>query len=162
MEFTRRRSSGHLRVQQYAQSMPISPRRVRRRRRSSIALLISREQLVTPQSKLSKILRVQFALLILSAIVVASVYYEKTIHYAQIILQWICDHPYEGSLVVMALPVALAVLGLPLSPIVCIGCGYAYFQQFGIPGVVAATVLSIIFPFKSLIYVLQSINFDLT
>ena len=124
-----------------AHSMPIPPPRVIEGRSSIVELLLS-QHLVTPKSRLNMILRIKFCVIVLTVIVLVSVYWRQTMHFAEIHLKWIGDHPSITSMVVMALPVIVSIIGIPMSSIICIGCGYAYYHQFGMLGVAAAALLS--------------------
>ena len=93
------------------------------------------------ESKIPKILRVQLIVIIVTITILAAIYWHQTFDYVQIILQYIGKHPYFGSIIFILIFVVFTNLFIPASLIV-IGCGFVYYHQFGIRGIIAACLLS--------------------
>lgn len=95
---------------------------------------------LTPQSKLTKFLRIQLFLLILTIGVLAAIFHRDTVHIVKAFLSWIGDHPVSGSfLFILWLSVTIPV-GIPAS-ISTIGCGYVFFYHFGLMGLPLAILI---------------------
>eukprot|EP01084_Bolivina_argentea_P086889 157004_1 len=95
---------------------------------------------LTPKSKVPKLLRIQFIVIIISIAIIAAIYWNTTVSFLQITLKWITDHLFIGSIVLLLLLIIASITGIP-SSIIAIGCGFIYYQQLRLPGVLLAILI---------------------
>ena len=93
---------------------------------------------LTPDTKVLKFIRIQFALIVICTAVLALAYYNRTFMFAQGILSWIEAHYLIGSFLFVLLFILVVIFALPCTSILAIGCGFIYYHDFGIPGLVIA------------------------
>lgn len=117
-----------------AQTTATSPSLQRRSRRSSSVLEtigLTTHHLVRPQSWFSKILRFKYLIMIVGTVVLLIARYNSAIEYAEWTIHWISDNPEKGSLLTLAITIITSMLCIPISSVIGIGCGFAYFIHFG-------------------------------